>query len=117
MRLKLLFLCACALFMACSAESSAPSAPAPESAVDLPRPDKLGLCVACHGEFGYSPSPGIPHLNGQDGTYLEKSLNDYRSGARKAAPMNTIANSLQAGDIQALAQWYAAQESGSGHGK
>jgi cytochrome c553 len=73
------------------------------------RPVKLGQCVACHGDNGRSRIPGTPHLAGQDGTYLGNALRAYRSGQRQAAPMNSIANTLQPADIAALAKWYAGQ--------
>ena len=73
------------------------------------KPAKLGLCAACHGESGISRVPGTPHLAGQDEDYLRKALNDYRTGARKVAPMTSIANQLQPKDIAAFAKWYAAQ--------
>ena len=73
------------------------------------KPAKLGLCAACHGENGISRVAGAPHLAGQDETYLRKALNDYRSGARNVAPMNSIANQLQPKDIAAFAKWYAEQ--------
>ena len=73
------------------------------------KPAKLGLCVACHGEAGISRVAGTPHLAGQDEAYLRKALNDYRIGARKVAPMSSIANQLQPKDIAAFAKWYAAQ--------
>lgn len=76
------------------------------------KPAKLGLCAACHGENGISRVGGTPHLAGQDEAYLRKALNDYRSGARKIAPMSSIANQLQPKDIAALAKWYAAQPNG-----
>ena len=73
------------------------------------KPAKLGLCAACHGESGVSRVAGTPHLAGQDEAYLRKALNDYRTGARKVAPMSSIANQLQPKDIAAFAKWYAAQ--------
>ena len=76
------------------------------------KPAKLGLCAACHGENGISRVPGTPHLAGQDEAYLRKALNDYRSGARKVAPMSSIANQLQPKDIAAFAKWYSAQPNG-----
>jgi len=72
-----------------------------------PRPAKLGQCVACHGEDGRSRVPGTPHLGGQDEAYLVKALTAYRNGERKAQPMNSLANTLQAADIAAIARWYA----------
>ena len=88
------------------------SAPAPP-----PKPAKLGLCVACHGEDGTSRAPGTPHLGGQDRLYLERSLADYRSGKRQQVPMTSLANALQPRDIEALAAWYAAQPGFSGGSK
>src|SRR6187397_298108 len=84
---------------------------APVLAADAPaavaRPAKLGLCASCHGEDGLSRTAGTPHLAGQDEAYLRKALTDFRTGARTAAPMNAIAGTLQAKDIQALAHWFA----------
>ena len=76
------------------------------------RPAKLGQCVACHGDNGRSRVPGTPHLAGQDERYLVQALSAYRSGDRRAAPMNSIANTLQPRDIAALARWYATQPAG-----
>ena len=76
------------------------------------KPAKLGLCAACHGENGISRVAGTPHLAGQNEAYLRKALNDYRSGARKVAPMSSIANQLQPKDIAALSKWYATQPNG-----
>ena len=73
----------------------------------MARPAKLGLCASCHGEDGLSRTAGTPHLAGQDEAYLRKALTDFRTGARTAAPMNAIAGTLQAKDIQALAHWFA----------
>ena len=74
-----------------------------------PKPAKLGLCVACHGEDGTGRAPGTPHIGGQDRLYLERALADYRSGKRQQVPMTSLANALQPRDIEALAAWYAAQ--------
>ena len=87
---------------------ASPTALAAAPAQSAPaKPAKLGLCAACHGEDGRSRSAGTPHLAGQDEAYLRKALSDFRSGARTASPMNAIAGTLQAKDIQALARWYA----------
>ena len=91
-----------ALLAALALASQAAAATAP-----IPRPAKLGLCAACHGEDGRSRTSGTPHLAGQDEAYLRAALAAYRSGARSAAPMNAVAGSLQPRDIEALARWYA----------
>ena len=76
------------------------------------KPAKLGQCVACHGEAGRSRIPGTPHLSGQDETYLVSAITAYRTGTRRAQPMNSIANTLQPRDIAALARWYSRQPAG-----
>ena len=92
-----------ALLFAVAAGTGAPAS----AAAPVVKPAKLGLCASCHGEDGRSRVAGTPHLAGQDETYLRKAITDFRSGARKAPPMNSIAGTLQAKDIQALARWYA----------
>src|SRR3982751_1437062 len=92
---------------AMSAHAAAPAA-APN------KPAQLGLCAACHGEDGHSRAPGTPSLAGQDEAYLRKALTDFRTGARKASPMNAIAGTLQAKDIQALPRWDANRPAGGG---
>lgn len=74
------------------------------------RPAQLGLCSACHGEHGLASVAGIPHLAGQDETYLALALRQYRSGARDASAMRAVSGALQDRDIAALAAWYAAQK-------
>lgn len=73
------------------------------------RPERLGLCVACHGEDGRGRSAGMPHLAGQDRVYLASALEQYRSGKRREPVMRAAAGGLSAADIDALARWYAAQ--------
>jgi cytochrome c553 len=75
----------------------------------LPKPARLGLCAACHGENGIATLPGIPHLAAQNQTYLAAALRQYRSGERPAQAMRTVSGSLSDADIDALAAWYAAQ--------
>lgn len=77
------------------------------------KPAKLGQCVACHGENGRSRIAGTPHLAGQDETYLVNAISAYRSGSRRAQPMNSLANTLQPRDIAALARWYSRQPPGA----
>lgn len=105
--LALVPLAACADGRSASPEA-APAAAANAGAAPQ-RPAKLGLCVACHGDDGRSRAAGTPHLGGQDGLYLARSLAAYRSGERRHEPMTSLANSLQPADIEALAAWYAAQ--------
>ncbi len=73
---------------------------------------KSVTCVACHGVDGRSTMPAVPgmvvpHIAGQYADYLEKSLQDYRSGKRKNASMSGMAAGLSDQDIADLASYYA----------
>ncbi|HET7592568.1 MAG TPA: cytochrome c [Rhodanobacteraceae bacterium] len=74
-----------------------------------PRPPQLGLCSACHGEDGHARIPGAPNLAGQSSAYLLQALRAYRSGQRDVPVMRAAAGPLTEKDMQALANWYAAQ--------
>jgi cytochrome c553 len=67
-------------------------------------------CQTCHGLDGLSKLPEAPHLAGQPEQYLVKSLNEYRSGARKNDMMSLVAGALSNQDIADLAAYYAAIE-------
>lgn len=74
-----------------------------------PKPTKLGLCVACHGEEGRSRTSAAPHIGGQNEAYLVWALTQYRQGRREGDVMSAVAGSLNAQDVEALAAWYARQ--------
>jgi cytochrome c553 len=93
------------LSLACLSGASASAA----AAAEVPRPGKLGLCVACHGEDGRGQQPGQPHLAGQDEAYLRSALHRYRDGQRSDSVMNAIAGTLAPADIEALSRWYASR--------
>ena len=78
-----------------------------------PKPARVGLCAACHGESGIATAPGIPNLAAQNREYLVAALRQYRSGERAAQAMRTVSGSLTDADIDALAAWYAAQPGGA----
>jgi cytochrome c553 len=67
-------------------------------------------CQTCHGLDGLSKLPEAPHLAGQPEQYLAKSLNEYRSGARKNDMMSLVAPALSDQDVADLAAYYAAIE-------
>lgn len=66
-------------------------------------------CEACHGPAGNSASPDFPRLAGQNYDYLVKTLNDYKSGARKNPIMAPQAANLSKRDISDLAAYYSSQ--------
>jgi cytochrome c553 len=65
-------------------------------------------CQACHGMDGAAKIPEAPNLAGQSEIYLVKSLQDYRSGARKNEMMSIVVQSLKDQDIADLAAYFAA---------
>ena len=79
-----------------------------------PKPARLGLCAACHGENGIANVKGIPHLAAQDRDYLAAALRQYRDGERQAAAMRAAVGALSDRDIDVLADWYAAQPRDAG---
>lgn len=71
---------------------------------------KSQVCQACHGADGNGVGdPQYPLLAGQFADYMEKTLRDYRSGARDNAIMAGFAGTLSDQDIRDLAAFYAAQ--------
>ena len=71
---------------------------------------KSALCVACHAEDGSSPSDQFPRIGGQHASYLLKSLQDYKSGARKNPIMLGIVSQLSEADMENLAEYFASQQ-------
>ena len=66
-------------------------------------------CQICHGLHGEASSMIYPRLAGQNKLYLEKQLNDFKSGKRKVDPMNDIAATLTTTEITALAEYFKEQ--------
>jgi cytochrome c553 len=69
---------------------------------------KALACQTCHGMDGAAKIPEAPNLAGQSEIYLIKSLQDYRSGARKNEMMSIVVQSLKDQDIADLAAYFAA---------
>jgi len=67
------------------------------------------VCAACHGADGNSPAPAFPKLAGQHASYLEKTLNEYKSGVRKDPVMAGMAAALNKEDIENVAAYFANQ--------
>jgi len=73
-------------------------------------PARLGLCASCHGERGVATMPDVPHLAGQNLTYLRDAIEQYRSGKRDVAVMRAAVGSLRAAETDDILRWYALQQ-------
>ncbi|HSH49480.1 MAG TPA: c-type cytochrome [Halomonas sp.] len=79
---------------------------------DLPGADKIGVCVACHGQDGHGTAPIYPNLAGQNAEYMESALKAYRAGEREGGMsmvMTPMAAGLSDEDIVDLAEYYSQQ--------
>jgi cytochrome c553 len=84
----------------------APAVQAADVAAGKAKADQV--CAACHGKDGNTPiDPSYPKLAGQYRDYLERSLLDYKSGARKNAIMAGQAQALSRADIANLSAYYS----------
>lgn len=64
-------------------------------------------CATCHGIQGISSRPGVPHLAGQSGLYLQAALVGFQSGNRKDESMQKAAVDLSKQDIADVAAYFA----------
>jgi cytochrome c553 len=71
--------------------------------------EKAQACASCHGENGVplEQSVPVPVIWGQKLGYLFFQLRDFKSGVRKNEMMSPIAESLDRGDLMALAQYFS----------
>ena len=72
---------------------------------------KAATCVACHGLDGNSSNPEWPSLAGQHAEYIQKQLQEFKSGARQNVVMAPMAVSLSEQDMWDLGAYFAAQTS------
>ncbi|MBT8084604.1 MAG: cytochrome c4 [Woeseia sp.] len=72
--------------------------------------DAARACLACHGGgvTGLSPTP--PTLSGQEESYIQQALNQYKSGQRKNNIMTAFAAALTEADIAAIAKLWSEQD-------
>ena len=69
----------------------------------------VAACMACHGPSGKgNPSANFPRISGQHAAYIEKTLKDFRSGARandNAKMMQNVVFRMTDQEIAAVAQY------------
>jgi cytochrome c553 len=71
------------------------------------------MCEGCHGiadyRTAYPEVYPVPKIGGQQAAYIVKTLQDYRTGARKHPTMRGIAATLSDQDMADLAAYYAGE--------
>ena len=73
---------------------------------------RVQACANCHGPNGAGEPPPYPYLAGQHASYLKAAMAEWKSGARNtdgSGQMPSIAKALSDADVEALANFYAAQ--------
>ena len=73
---------------------------------------KIPACIACHGQTLSGVAPSIPGLLGLPSDYVSAQFGAWRTGTRRAAApdcMAQITQRLSVDDISAVAAWLAAQ--------
>ena len=82
------------------------------SAAAKEAPDKIDICVTCHGEDGSGVGiPYVPIIAGTPASHLEEAMYAYRDGARRCVGVPVMCDTidfLSEKDIVELAEWYAA---------
>jgi cytochrome c553 len=73
---------------------------------------QVPACVQCHGPAGIGVGAHFPPLAGQPTAYIEAQLKAWQQGTRHNDPlqlMQHLSGALNAQDIRAVADWFAAQ--------
>jgi len=89
--------------------ASAPISPVHAGDIDIGRAGAT-VCAGCHGMDGISIVPGFPNLRGQDQTYLEAQLKNFRDESRtggQSVIMYGMAAGLSDEDIENLAAYFS----------
>jgi len=71
---------------------------------------KAEVCAACHGPAGNSANPAVPSIAGQPAQFVSTELFLFREGNRKDPQMSPIAAGLSNGDLNDLAEYFAAEK-------
>jgi cytochrome c5 len=94
------------LLMLCTTAYAYPSgAAAPDAGAGKRR---AAVCFSCHTAEGISNIPGVPHLAGQERSYLEKVLHSYREGQQRQDPtMTAMVKPLSDADIVNISAYFS----------
>lgn len=102
MRLKI-----CAAAAALAATAALPALPAAAQGDAEAGRKKAQQCATCHGIDGLAQVPIAPHIAGENFTYLQTQLRNFRSGKREHEIMSVVAQALSDEDINDLSAWYS----------
>jgi cytochrome c553 len=72
-------------------------------------PPGASSCTGCHALRGGVDS-AVPNLTGRSAAALAAEMAAFRNGARPGTVMGRIARGFSDAEIQAIADWYAAQK-------
>jgi cytochrome c553 len=75
------------------------------------------VCAACHSADGTRGSPANPIIAGQHPEYLNKQLEEFKSGKRESAVMKGMAATLSDSDMKNVAAFYAGKTAKPGFAK
>ncbi len=78
------------------------------SAAAAPPPEKLEVCLACHGAEGQSETDSVPSLGGQPSKYALIQLYMFREGLRQVEPMTELMKGWSDAELQQTADFIAA---------
>jgi len=83
------------------------------SALSGEMPSLGARCLSCHGADGRPSLADVPIIAGQQPIYLANAIRAYRDGQRAAGQalvMHEIVKDVTDAEIEALAQWFGAQQ-------
>lgn len=83
------------------------------SALSGEMPDLGARCLPCHGADGRPALSDVPIIAGQQPLYLANAIRAYRDGQRAAGQalvMHEVVKDVTDEEIEALAQWFGAQQ-------
>jgi cytochrome c553 len=77
--------------------------------VSEPPPPGAAACSGCHAASAKADTP-VPRIAGASADAIVKAMQEFRSGQRPATVMDRIAKGFSDEEVQAIANWYAAQK-------
>jgi cytochrome c553 len=79
------------------------------AAVPEAPPPGAAACSGCHAASAKVDTP-VPRIAGASADAIVKAMQEFRSGKRPATVMDRIAKGFSDEEVQAIANWYAAQK-------